>query len=405
MTYNGFQYVVLYQPKDIADPDGPRVTSIGRRNPKIKLPWKFIIFKDYIQTKDDGHNIISMGISGDGIIHMAWDMHGDEIHYRQSKLDVANNPDKLEWTKDLFGPVLTELEGEEMAFQFGEITYPRFQTLESGDLLLEFRSGRSGLGDCCIYRFSRDTHKWSEIGIYIKGVENNAYLHGFDYKNKTLHATWTYRDYVDDTNGDNTTLQAGPNGPENNHDLHYMYSEDEGVTWYNTLGKKLSVPVDVSQDTLVVEIPKFSGIMNQEGQFVDTKNRVHVLGRENGYYYHYFNNGVWAKRKINDYAAVLFGARGKLLVKEDTVYALLPLQNHKFVIVKSNIQDLSAQWTVVASFDKLDGEPLVDRYSENIHILQREAPEENTGDGRATGKNIRYVILLDIQLCNESICS
>lgn len=401
MTYNGFQYVVLYQPKDRTDPNGSRVTSIGRRSLEPKLPWNFLTFEDYIQTKDDGHNIISLGISGDGIIHMAWDMHGDEIHYRQSKVDAANTPYEFEWTKDLFGPVLTELEGEEKAFQFRELTYPRFQTLANGDMLLEFRCGRSGLGDCCIYRFCKDTHKWSEIGMYIKGVENNAYLHGFDYKNKTLHVTWTYRDYVDDRSeaaASHTTLQAGPNGPENNHDLHYMYSEDEGVTWYSTLGKKLSTPVDVSQNTLAVDIPKFSGIMNQEGQFVDAKNRVHVLGRQNGHYYHYFKrqDRVWEKRQIGDFSAVLFGARGKLLVKGDTVYGLLPLQDHKFVIVKSNIQDSGSQWTVAASFDKLDGEPLVDRYSEDIYILQREAPEENTGDGLANGKNIRHVVLLDV---------
>ncbi|EGV61793.1 hypothetical protein PSN45_000478 [Yamadazyma tenuis] len=395
ITAGQYQYVALYVPQPRGggggDPTGPRVTCIGRK-PVNGADWEFIYFDDYIQTKDDGHNVISMGISGDGIIHLAWDMHGDEIHYRCSVAGLAParvTTTETAWTVDSFSSVMNYLPSDTTNFTFSEITYPRFQTVDNGDVLLEFRDGRSGLGDCCIYRFCSQSHKWNTVASpYIHGVQNNAYLHGFDYRNGILHVTWTYRDFVEDRVEEathHTTAQAGPNGPENNHDLHYMYSPDNGISWYNTTGQKLSVPVDVTQDTLAVLIPKYSGIMNQEGQCVDPTGAVHVLGREYGRYYHYYkmaSSTKWHKRKINNLEAKVFGARGKLVYLNDTLYGLLPLENHQFVVLGSKkVQgeyDSNETWAVVSQMSNLDGEPLYDRYSERLSFLQREA----TGDNR-----------------------
>lgn len=199
ITFGIYQYVSLYMPSDQNDPNGSRLTTIGRR----QMPdgqWKFLSFKDYYQTKDDGHNIISMGISGDGIIHMAWDMHGDGIHYRQSKHGLALSEDEDNRCISSFGKVLDSLDGDGKKYVFDEITYPRFLTLPSGDMLLEFRIGRCGLGDEYIYRFSSTTHIWYEVSTpVIQGVGNNAYIHGFDYSiDKKLHISWTYRDFVED---------------------------------------------------------------------------------------------------------------------------------------------------------------------------------------------------------------
>lgn len=366
MTYGEYQYAVVYQPVNSVD----RFTSIARR--KTGQMWDFLVFSDYVQLKDDGHNVISMGISGDGVIHLAWDMHGDGIHYRQSVPGAATNK---EWNLDLFSGVLTELPGDE--FNFHEITYPRFQTLESGDLLLEFREGRSGLGDCCICKYSVTTAQWEAVAVpYIKGVNNNAYLHGLDYKAGVLHVTWTYRDYVPDrfddgkVQGSKETAQAGPNGPENNHDLHYIYSDDDGITWYNGQNVRLPSPVDVSHDTLAVLIPKYSGIMNQEGQCVDKNNGVHVLGREFGKYHHYYRNPdtkLWSKSTINDLPAKLFGSRGKIVAR-DVLYALLPLEGEKFTILTSPLGEDS--WTVLETFEDTNGEPLYDRYSQSVSLMQ-----------------------------------
>lgn len=393
MTYGDYQYVVLYKPLVDDEPSGPRITSIGRRNLNSKV-WNFVDFTDYIQTKDDGHNVICMGISGDGIIHLAWDMHGDKIHYRQSKKGVTTET-TANWAKSSFGPVMTTLGCGE---QFEEITYPRFQTLQNGDLLLEFRSGRSGLGDCYIYRFSCQTHDWSEVGMYIKGIGNNAYLHGFDYAEGIIHVSWTYRDYVEDKHGD-VTCQAGPNGPENNHDFHYMYSEDDGVSWRNSVGAQLKAPVDIQSDTLVVEIPKGSGIMNQESQCVDRTGLIHVLGRENDRYFHYYreSDGKWNREILGEFRAPLFGARGTILVRQSEIFCLLPAENFQFVILKQKLGSINSKWETVHVLEGLDGEPLVDRYSDKICILQREANEEDE-NGRSISDDVRHVIMLELPI-------
>jgi hypothetical protein len=137
-----------------------------------------------------------------------------------------------------------------------------------------------------------------------KLVVDNPYINGLDFSpDGNLHVTWTYRDYVPD-NASAVAVQAGPNGPENNHDLVYAYSEDLGSTWNNNWGQRIAdvaqnkpiLPTSagatmVCNDNAVHEsssfamqfsIPKYGGILNQEAQTVDTEGRVHVLNRENG---------------------------------------------------------------------------------------------------------------------------
>lgn len=418
ITFGIYQYVSLYMPSDQNDPNGSRLTTIGRR----RMPdgqWKFLSFKDYYQTKDDGHNIISMGISGDGIIHMAWDMHGDGIHYRQSKHGLALSEDEDNWCISSFGKVLDSLDGDGKKYVFDEITYPRFLTLPSGDMLLEFRIGRCGLGDEYIYRFSSTTHIWYEVSTpVIQGVGNNAYIHGFDYSiDKKLHISWTYRDFVEDRTeqtDNKVTSQAGPNGPENNHDLHYVYSPDEGYTWYNGEHERLALPINMNSPSLAVSIPKFSGIMNQEGQCVDRNGGVHVLGRESGYYYHYYRNpidGLWQRRKINNYVGRLFGAKGKIFCQDSNpniIYGLIPLNAEKFVIVRSQIQDKKNltynqsdfDWKVLHTFEGLDGEPVYDRYRKDntVSILQRvgNLGVDDSANPFYDNKGLRKVILIDV---------
>ncbi|EEB97372.1 hypothetical protein MPER_03321 [Moniliophthora perniciosa FA553] len=99
-------------------------------------------------------------------------------------------------------------------------------------------------------------------------------------------AIQTYRDNINDT-GKDVAVQAGPNGPENNHDLSYAYSPNAGFTWHNNWGQKIAdmksdTPVlPVSAGIVVFGIPKYGGILNQEAQTIDEKGRVHVLNREN----------------------------------------------------------------------------------------------------------------------------
>ncbi|KAK2786616.1 hypothetical protein FQN53_006320 [Emmonsiellopsis sp. PD_33] len=80
LSYNGWQYAAFYHEanKDTIDgsPRAAFVVNIRRR--QSSETWETLMFKDYEQTADDGHNTISIGIcEGDGTVHVSFDMHCD----------------------------------------------------------------------------------------------------------------------------------------------------------------------------------------------------------------------------------------------------------------------------------------------------------------------------------------
>lgn len=75
-TFNGWQYAVHYSSRAPGD-DEPLFVHLSRR----KLPdgpLETIVFDDYPQATDDGHNTVQLGIChGDGTIHLSYDHHCD----------------------------------------------------------------------------------------------------------------------------------------------------------------------------------------------------------------------------------------------------------------------------------------------------------------------------------------
>ena len=142
--------------------------------------------------------------------------------------------------------------------------------------MFDLRTGFSGLGDEWLYVY--DQGRWDSLGVYLKGVQNNAYvgypatltcryINGLDLDDEgTLHVTWCYRDYVDHPRG-GKPQQAGPNGPETNHDLCYAYSPLDsghpGRRWYSADGSLLcdlvESPIVPCAETMAFAIPKYSG--------------------------------------------------------------------------------------------------------------------------------------------------
>ena len=137
---------------------------------------------------------------------------------------------------------------------------------------------------------------------YINGL---TLLPGSTLIPPSIHLTWTYRSYVPVTLED-SRQQAGPNGPENNHDLYYAWSPFEvdvgdsmggpGKRWFDGRGELVGIAgpsvIDVKADRLRPVLPTCSGILawrtspgnkgitNQESQAVDGEGGVHVLNRE-----------------------------------------------------------------------------------------------------------------------------
>lgn len=307
-SFNGWQYCVYY--------DAARQVCLARR----KLPkgsWQIIRFSDYKLSGNDAHNTITMGIcANDGTIHLAFDHHATDLHYRVSQPGVATEPDKVKWSASLFGAITSRLE-----FTTKKISYPMFLQTPRGDLQIFYRFGGSGAGQWWMVDYMASPTSgeggWrrtrqidSSEGVYTdqwgQSSSRSAYPNGLQYDGKgRLHYTWTWRE---------STQGA-------NHDICYAYSDDGGLTWRNNRGGlinsgdgKMRINLN-SVGIYVVRIDGTWSLMNQQAQAVDSQGRVHVVmwhrrkgAKYNGkrwdpsisLYHHYWRDaqGRWTKVEI-----------------------------------------------------------------------------------------------------------
>lgn len=260
LSHRGCQYVGYY--------DGERRVCLARRRLPAG-PWEVVRFADYKLEGNDCHNTISMGICpGDGTIHLAFDHHVSPLHYRVSRKGAAHAPSTVAWEASLFGPVTSELNGPTLG-----ISYPRFVQTPDGALQMCYRKGGSGDGCKFLVDYDPQTGKWGGTrqflgnqGIYKEGQvvssSRGPYLNGMEYgPDGRLHVSWVWRE-----------LEWAQN-----RDLCHAFSQDHGRTWRNTLGKAVPAPMTAESPLVVAEIPRLRGLMNTQGQTVDSANRVHVV--------------------------------------------------------------------------------------------------------------------------------
>ncbi|MBN2530122.1 MAG: BNR repeat-containing protein [Deltaproteobacteria bacterium] len=326
LTYKGYQYTAFWNTN--------RNVVMARR----KLPygeWVKFDFTDYRNTANDAHNTISLGICpGDGTLHLSFDHHGNTLHYRRSVENLITDPEGVAWAAISFSNVTDSLVSQK---PIALVTYPRFVTVPGGNrMLFDVRLGESGSGNEALWEYSADTHQWMEIGVYIDGISDsvNAYLHGIAYTpgKKRLHAAWCWRETPD---------------AQTNHDLFYVYSDDNGRTWKNNNGNEVAVSGQSQIKTGTVgarvwEIGQNRGLINQEHMTVDKSGRVHVLlshmpdtegddsdftrSRTKAEYFHYWRDtdGKWRRENI-DGQKVILNFRGNIAVSSSgNVYAILP---------------------------------------------------------------------------------
>jgi hypothetical protein len=351
-TFGDYQYVAFYK---TATGYGKHYVNLGRRRIAPSLgDWQSFAFTDYVQQTLDEHNTISMGISGDGRIHLSFDHHDVPINYRVSTSGIAKEI-PTQWTMAAFGgSVQHSLPGS--TGPWSPLTYPRFERLAGGDLLMEFRIGQSGAGDSYIHRYSSTSKQWSAVGKYLEGQNNNAYINGFTSNSGKLYASWTVRETPD---------------ASTNHDFYFAMSEDDGRTWKATSGASVAKPITPSTAGIkVYTIAQNMEIMNQEAQTADEKGRFHALMRDKtsgtSRFYHYLrtSSGTFTKTAINapGLGTVPYLAyRGKLAAKGDSLIAILPDKTKSTAVLYGataggNYQD----WKLLYTITNSEGEPLVD---------------------------------------------
>jgi hypothetical protein len=267
VTHGNWQYAAYY--------NGDRHVCVARRS----LPdgsWEIVELDDYTMTSYDSHNIVSIGIApADGTIHLAFDHHVSDLHYRKTAIGAAHSNT---WSADLFGPVTNQLiSGEALT-----ITYPRFESTPAGDLLFCYRDGFPSNGDRIILRYNVTTGMWGSATLFVSRTgdftdtygtspSRSGYLNPVVYgASGRLHATWVWREKsVDDVPGS-----------KDNHDLMYLYSDDDGQSWQTGSGSTVTGGgrVDTSGIT-AISIPRGLGLINSNAQTVDDQGRVHLVLR------------------------------------------------------------------------------------------------------------------------------
>jgi len=223
----------------------------------------------------DGHRNTVVGISpSDGRLHLSWDHHNNDLRYTRSRAGFLTKPPER-ITGDDFEPAQPLTADAPQS-----VTYPRFFNNAQDDLFFFYRSGGSGSGDSVLFRYDASAGHWQMISNRLLGRQGvyppwnnsssrNAYLHDllFDLRGR-LHLTWVYRE-------EGATWAS-------NHDLHYAYSDDEGITWKNNAGDqvadtRLDQQIVIGSPGIVVrKIPVFSWLMNQCAMTLDSKNQPHV---------------------------------------------------------------------------------------------------------------------------------
>ena len=359
VSYSGYQYAAFW--------NSSRHVVMARR----ALPsgaWSTFEFTDYSLSADDAHNTVSIGICpGDGTLHLSFDHHSNNLHYRKSVAGIVTNPATATWAASSFSATTSNLVGSTTV---ALVTYPRLVTEPDGNkMLFEARIGTSGSGDEYLWEYDGATHAWTSLGMYVYGTGDsiNAYPHGLSYTRggARLHMSWCWRETPD---------------ASTNHDLLYIYSDDHGRTWKNNAGATVastgsSYVTKNSSGIRVWTINQNRGLINQEHMVVDSTGRVHVLlshmpdaqaddanftsARTKSQFIDYWRNasGTWVRSAMG--LPVVASFRGKLAISSSNdVYAILP----DLRIAAASAASSFATWTVLDSADsgRFFSDPLID---------------------------------------------
>jgi len=200
----------------------------------------------YTGTVEDAHNAISLAVDGAGVLHIAWDHHGQPLRYARSLRPG--------------GLALSEPVGMTGAAE-DRVTYPQFFALPEGDLLFLYRGGRSGDGNILLNRYDVAERTWHTVQHpLIDGQgQRNAYVNQLAVDPRGgWHLSWCWRETPD---------------VASNHDVAYAYSPDEGHTWQTSSGRPYALPITIDNAEVVYPVPQGRELINQTSMTVDAAGR------------------------------------------------------------------------------------------------------------------------------------
>ena len=137
MTVGGYQYAVWYH-------NGSDQDIYLARRQLTGNTWQIMdTGQDMDNTTTDAHNVVLMGISGDGVIHLSYDHHNNTLRYMNTAIGAATGST---WNSTVFNTERSSLNAG--GTTIADVTYPRFSTdPTSGQMVFTYRTGPSGNGD------------------------------------------------------------------------------------------------------------------------------------------------------------------------------------------------------------------------------------------------------------------
>lgn len=200
----------------------------------------------------DVHNVISLGVDGEGILHVSWDHHSQPLHYCRGLA-----PGSLELTAPL--PMTGEDEDA--------VTYPQFYPLPGGDLLFQCRNVVAGSCDVFFRRWEVASHRWRVLpGPVVSGagVRGPYWQTATDPHSAAIHLSWCWAE-----------LDGRP-GYEPDHDLCYAWSPDGGRTWQRSDGRPIELPIMAGTAEVVVPVPEHRNLGNMTSMTLDSRGRPFI---------------------------------------------------------------------------------------------------------------------------------
>lgn len=238
-TCGDTQYVAFY------DPDG--YLTLGSR--KLGTDYWTLRRSQYKGNVADAHNVISIAVDGNGVLHASFDHHGSPLNYCRS---VAPGSLELGTPEPMVGK------------DEDNVTYPEFYPLADGDLIGVYRDGASGRGNLVMNRYDTKTGKWTRLHDNLIDGENerNAYWQLCTDADGTIHLSWVWRE---------TWLV------ETNHDLCYARSTDGALTWQKSDGSPQPLPITAENAEYAWRIPQNSELINQTSMSTDRHGNPFIV--------------------------------------------------------------------------------------------------------------------------------
>lgn len=189
----------------------------------------------------DAHNSISLGMDGDGYLHISFNQHANRLRYLRG---VA--PHSLELSDEMY--MVDSVEEQ-------TVTYPEFYKKQNGNLIFVYRSGYSGNGDLVMNEYDVRNKKWLRLQNKLVGGEGlrNAYWQMYMDDKDIMYLSWVWRETPD---------------VETNHDICYAWSID-GAKWYDSTGKNYQIPITLENAEVAWQVPQNCELINQTSMCSD----------------------------------------------------------------------------------------------------------------------------------------